>query len=79
MESAHGNVTIAALLATGATTLGFALAGVVGLGDRLRASDAARQAPTVQQVQGAVDSDAAATTPPQAPTTPTAAPREREL
>ncbi len=78
MESAPGNVTIAALLATGATTLGLSLAGIVGLSDRVRAGDEARQTPTVQEVRDRIDSDRAVPPSTPAPTTPAPA-RPKEL
>ena len=47
MEMRRGNLTVGALMGTGAATLGLALFGLAGLGGDLRAADAVRGTPPV--------------------------------
>lgn len=52
MDSRRGNITVGALVGTGAATLAVAMVGLAGVGSDLRAADAVRTTPplTTQQL-----------------------------
>ncbi|MFT4036153.1 MAG: hypothetical protein QM679_11325 [Patulibacter sp.] len=59
MDVRPANITVSALVGTGAATLGLALFGLAGLGSQLRAADAARPTTPVvtQQLSDTLDQE----------------------
>lgn len=58
MEMRRGNLTVGALMGTGAATLGLALFGLAGLGGDLRAADAMHNTPvTTQELRDSVQQE----------------------